>query len=65
MIDRIKENLFDIIVGTIAIAFVVAVFIFQAVIEGPVILRGYNKYGVVMKAEDVLKLEALEKQQNP
>jgi len=27
----------------------------------PVVMRGYEKYGVIMKPEDVLKLEALEK----
>ena len=60
-----NENLFDVIVGTLAVALVVGCFAFQAVIEGPVILRGFYKYGVVMKAADVLKLEALEKQENP
>ena len=35
--------------------------IFNVVLNVPVMMRGFQKYGVVMKAADVLKLEALEK----
>jgi hypothetical protein len=40
---------------------VLIVFVWWVAIEIPVVIRGYQKYGIYMKGADVLKLEALEK----
>ena len=45
-----------IVVGMLVVAFVVSMYV-----NLPIVIRGYQKYGVMMQPADVLKLEALER----
>ena len=58
--SRLKDT---ILVGTGILFLLVLTFLigFHCYTKLPVVIRGFYKYGIVMKAVDVLKLETLEK----
>jgi hypothetical protein len=59
-----KIRLSDVIIGVLVIVFLVTVLTIQATMHMPVVIRGFQKYGVIMPPEKVLMLEALEKEGN-
>ena len=49
------------VIVILAIIMVFVAIVVRAVNEMPIVMRGYEKYGVVMQPSEVLRLEALEK----
>ena len=58
------SKLSDWIFVILGIAIIIAGIGYYAMAYLPVVMRGYEKYGIIMNPEDVLKLEALEKRGN-
>jgi len=55
------NTLSDWIIAILGILLITACIGYYATVHLPVVVRGVEKYGVIMKPADVLKLEALEK----
>jgi hypothetical protein len=59
-----KDKILIILGIVLVIAAVARYCVCELSCELPIVYRGFQKYGVVMSAADVLKLEALEKNSN-